>query len=672
LPNLQSITDMKQIYIFLFFLLWSGSIQSQSLNKNNWPGESQYDSATLGYELLRVFRPHCETCKIDEVGKKFKKVPLEKRNYIPKTLTSQISIKNFNLEEKNYQYISSASSGLMFNAFTKAEKDNKNLNIDEVIGVQRKLQVSTNSLPKNFIATQDDRPNFLLRANCAAYIEAAAKAKVGIPVAKFESAMDANAKSESSVALIYGWVSSPLFQYISNSETQLTAFQDVWNFYFEKPAFINNAYFIHEFLGLQVKHLQGQEQNLEFDAKLNAKGGTGIFSGSISAAAGLSKSNVYTQLNWETYLIQNSAKTNVRWKSLPPVSEIQNRIQLGVSKSIKSDSEFNVVTKGDFTHYAILTGIEKSFCNNNTSDWQLRIDSKGVYENDFAQIIDAVYNEEEKTCTCTINGNLEDNQFAAANLKNPLIVRYALISSKKIKSSGGINAELAFEFSNKFQKSNHPTASAKPYDIANGTKPSSIGQDFVDIVWEVPIYFQDKNKRVDFAFGNEATLSDGVNPSFSGLNEGETISMTSFRADRNESGNDIYLLKLKLDKPLQKTSISGTKQVPTRVTFYVPLLSSGELANLTLDFNLIMPAKKPDTDGDGIFDEDDNCPNVVNKDQADKDDDTIGDKCDNCVDNPNIDQKDIDQDGIGDVCQPTKESGEVPIDTESKKKKSKN
>ena len=73
----------------------------------------------------------------------------------------------------------------------------------------------------------------------------------------------------------------------------------------------------------------------------------------------------------------------------------------------------------------------------------------------------------------------------------------------------------------------------------------------------------------------------------------------------------------------------------------------------------------PDRDGDGVPDDQDNCPDVRNSDQADQDGDGIGDACDddrdgdtipnatdNCPDTPNMDQSDVDQDGIGDACDP--------------------
>ena len=86
-----------------------------------------------------------------------------------------------------------------------------------------------------------------------------------------------------------------------------------------------------------------------------------------------------------------------------------------------------------------------------------------------------------------------------------------------------------------------------------------------------------------------------------------------------------------------------------------------------------------DSDGDGVSDGDDNCPNIFNPQQGDLDEDGTGDSCDecpyaedptncpkpdpddrdadgisnlddNCPDNPNTDQADADGDGIGDVC----------------------
>ncbi|MBU0532986.1 thrombospondin type 3 repeat-containing protein [Candidatus Micrarchaeota archaeon] len=56
-----------------------------------------------------------------------------------------------------------------------------------------------------------------------------------------------------------------------------------------------------------------------------------------------------------------------------------------------------------------------------------------------------------------------------------------------------------------------------------------------------------------------------------------------------------------------------------------------------------------DSDGDGLLDKCDNCPNTANANQSDVDSDGIGDACDNCA-SYNPSQYDSDKDGIADAC----------------------
>ncbi len=91
------------------------------------------------------------------------------------------------------------------------------------------------------------------------------------------------------------------------------------------------------------------------------------------------------------------------------------------------------------------------------------------------------------------------------------------------------------------------------------------------------------------------------------------------------------------------------------------------------------PSGKPvvvvnvDTDGDGLIDDDDNCPNTPNPDQANHDGDGAGDVCDpdddndgvpdvtdNCPWTANASQADNDGDGIGDVCDPDDDNDGIP------------
>jgi opacity protein-like surface antigen len=57
-----------------------------------------------------------------------------------------------------------------------------------------------------------------------------------------------------------------------------------------------------------------------------------------------------------------------------------------------------------------------------------------------------------------------------------------------------------------------------------------------------------------------------------------------------------------------------------------------------------------DDDNDGWADFDDNCSSVANPQQEDADGDGVGDVCDNCLIAVNPNQEDTDGDGVGDLC----------------------
>ena len=75
---------------------------------------------------------------------------------------------------------------------------------------------------------------------------------------------------------------------------------------------------------------------------------------------------------------------------------------------------------------------------------------------------------------------------------------------------------------------------------------------------------------------------------------------------------------------------------------------NGEPTGIILGASRHIPV--PDSDGDGINDDEDNCPRTYNPDQQDSDGDGVGDACDNCTRVPNPDQRDTDHDGYGNMC----------------------
>ena len=65
-----------------------------------------------------------------------------------------------------------------------------------------------------------------------------------------------------------------------------------------------------------------------------------------------------------------------------------------------------------------------------------------------------------------------------------------------------------------------------------------------------------------------------------------------------------------------------------------------------------------DSDGDGVPDDNDNCPDTPNPGQEDTEPDGVGDACDLCPDDFDPTNADADGDGVGDAC----EEATPPID----------
>jgi gliding motility-associated-like protein len=105
--------------------------------------------------------------------------------------------------------------------------------------------------------------------------------------------------------------------------------------------------------------------------------------------------------------------------------------------------------------------------------------------------------------------------------------------------------------------------------------------------------------------------------------------------------------------------ISGIPTVAVANGSYVITITSKYgIATIAMTLNIIL-----DLDRDGILDNVDNCPTVINPNQLDTDRDGFGDECDNDDDNDGVldvndncplvanpRQEDRDKDGVGDVC----------------------
>jgi hypothetical protein len=82
-----------------------------------------------------------------------------------------------------------------------------------------------------------------------------------------------------------------------------------------------------------------------------------------------------------------------------------------------------------------------------------------------------------------------------------------------------------------------------------------------------------------------------------------------------------------------------------------PPTPTGSPIRVILEYAVVIcPADLPDEDGDGVPDDQDNCPTIYNPNQTNSDTDSLGDVCDNCPTVDNDDQANSDADSLGNAC----------------------
>jgi len=190
-------------------------------------------------------------------------------------------------------------------------------------------------------------------------------------------------------------------------------------------------------------------------------------------------------------------------------------------------------------------------------------------------------------------------------------------------------------------------------DNAAGGPPAGLGG--ADPTITIP------SVRITLADGNtiKAQLGGGVNASL--------LLDLSLRAGADASGQAL----LYTPNPVQSGStISHWDTIAFPNQLMEPAINADLTHSVEPPQDLTLPLMRdigwfPDEDVDGVPDGTDNCPTVVNPDQADNDHDGLGDLCDpdddndtvldgadNCPFIANTSQADNDHDGIGDACDP--------------------
>ena len=161
-----------------------------------------------------------------------------------------------------------------------------------------------------------------------------------------------------------------------------------------------------------------------------------------------------------------------------------------------------------------------------------------------------------------------------------------------------------------------------------------------------------------FSFGSiNGQFSDGLSDNGNALSAGTRFTLLTLPLGELSAARDVA----------DQNNCFASDQRSFAVAGEVDLCDAGAFELLPLDL---------DTDGDGVFDDIDNCIAIPNLNQLDSDNDGLGDVCDdednadddgdgvsnfedNCPFTPNADQADADLNGTGDVCDDVDNDGVI-------------
>ncbi len=195
------------------------------------------------------------------------------------------------------------------------------------------------------------------------------------------------------------------------------------------------------------------------------------------------------------------------------------------------------------------------------------------------------------------------------------------------------------------------------------------------------VFLSDDPRKITRVSGGTSVLPTWGGTVPLGYGDGEYFGSTTSIPAGNTSGDVIGFAAIiggPAGRSVLELPVDYVSGDPLSATMVLPGKTVADLGIVDTEYEFLgdqmirIGAGNPDSDGDGVNDDVDNCPDDANADQADGDGDGVGDACDlcegddaagdtdgdgycddadNCPNDANSNQADADGDDIGDVCE---------------------
>lgn len=243
------IRPARLLLLSLLFTSFSADAQRRRGAKeaDAWPPVRSYARTSLGSALQSVFARHYDFCGFEKLK--------DRRDYTPPNINRFLGQRSLRTRVERADL---NGGNLLSHLFTAAETGYP---LDRI-----------QFRPDHLLFTAADgidlepRPRegfdaFLLTKNCSGYLKASLDAGLKPPYVAFGTAMETDARRNSTVVAMSGSFESPLTEILAANDVRTTELMvRLWRFYQDNPEYAAGAYYLTQFEGVMIKHLSDAKE----------------------------------------------------------------------------------------------------------------------------------------------------------------------------------------------------------------------------------------------------------------------------------------------------------------------------------------------------------------------------------------------------------------------------
>jgi len=415
---------------------------------------------------------------------------------------------------------------------------------------------------------------FLLTKNCSGYLKASLDAGLKPPYVAFSTALDTDARRNSTVVAVSGSFVSPLGEILAANDVRTTELMvQLWRFYQDNPQYSYGAYYLTQFEGVMIKHLTDAEEIRRSEQTLGINVSAPL-AGQLNADLNRTtlRENKFAGTDWETIVyadFEGPYQRSSLFAALPTAAEVAAYFYYNpVSRPVSG--QYDALREGGTHEHAMqVDGLPAGLAG---LDWRMENISSDAYRD----TPDLAVTANDTGLRFTVRGFASPELFSADNTRffEFLPVRYDLV----LPARNGL-PELRLPYEVSFPVSNHPiveTAGTR-FELRRKNNGQYAFQ------WFLTLNVDDRNNPLDEAGEFRANkISAGL--------PGQQIDVRMVNANFDAQRSVLnVVLETTENWPLDRINDQQMQTVPATIEAFFPVKNGYTLCRRPLVTELAVP-----------------------------------------------------------------------------------